>query len=85
MIWANSPVVKGNMIFLSIGYNYPAKMLKVNDDVSSLEEVYTNIAPGQPPPRAHRIGWLPVWILLDKQRHRGLGLPGLEHGRSDVR
>jgi outer membrane protein assembly factor BamB len=42
MIWANSPVVKGNMIFLSIGYNYPAKMLRVNDDVSSLEEVYTN-------------------------------------------
>lgn len=42
MIWANSPVVKGNMIFLSIGYDYPAKMLRVNDDVSSLEEVYTN-------------------------------------------
>ena len=42
MIWANSPVVKGNMIFLSIGYNYPAKMLRVNDDVSSLEEVYTS-------------------------------------------
>ena len=42
IIWANSPVVKGNMIFLSIGYNYPAKMLKINDDVSSLEEVYTN-------------------------------------------
>lgn len=42
MIWANSPVVKGNMIFLSIGYNYPAKMLKVNDEVSSLEEVYSN-------------------------------------------
>jgi outer membrane protein assembly factor BamB len=42
IIWANSPVVKGNMIFLSIGYNYPAKMLRVNDDVTSLEEVYTN-------------------------------------------
>jgi len=42
MIWANSPVVKGNMIFLSIGYNYPAKMLKVNDEVTSIEEVYTN-------------------------------------------
>jgi outer membrane protein assembly factor BamB len=42
IIWANSPVVKGNMIFISIGYNYPAKMLKINDDVSSLEEVYTN-------------------------------------------
>ncbi|MCK5135958.1 MAG: PQQ-binding-like beta-propeller repeat protein [Bacteroidales bacterium] len=42
MIWANSPVVKGNMIFLSIGYDYPAKMLKVNDEVTSIEEVYTN-------------------------------------------
>ena len=42
MIWANSPLVKGNMIFLSIGYDYPAKMLKVNDDLTSIEEVYTN-------------------------------------------
>lgn len=42
MIWANSPVVKGNMIFLSIGYDYPAKMLRVSDDLSSIEEVYTN-------------------------------------------
>jgi outer membrane protein assembly factor BamB len=42
MIWANSPLVKGNMIFLSIGYNYPAKMLKVNDEVTSIEEVYTD-------------------------------------------
>jgi len=42
MIWANSPVVKGNMIYLSIGYNYPAKMLKVNDELTSIEEVYTN-------------------------------------------
>ncbi|MBN1927817.1 MAG: PQQ-like beta-propeller repeat protein [Prolixibacteraceae bacterium] len=42
LIWANSPIVKGNMIFLSIGYNYPAKMLKVSDDLSSIEEVYTN-------------------------------------------
>lgn len=42
MIWANSPVVKGNMIFVSIGYNYPAKMLKVNDGVTSIAEVYTS-------------------------------------------
>jgi len=42
MIWANSPVVKGNMIFLSIGYDYPAKMLRVNDDITAIEEVYTN-------------------------------------------
>ena len=42
MIWANAPVVKGNMIYVCIGYDYPAKMLKVNDDLSSIEEVYTN-------------------------------------------
>jgi outer membrane protein assembly factor BamB len=42
MIWANSPIVKGNMIFLSIGYDYPAKMLRVNDEVTSLEEVWTS-------------------------------------------
>jgi outer membrane protein assembly factor BamB len=42
MIWANSPVAKGNMIFLSIGYDYPAKMLRVSDDLTSIEEVYTS-------------------------------------------
>lgn len=42
MIWVNSPVVKKNMIFISIGYNYPAKMLKVNEEVSAIEEVYTD-------------------------------------------
>jgi outer membrane protein assembly factor BamB len=42
MIWANAPVVKGNMIFLSIGYDYPAKMIRVNEDLSSIEEVYTS-------------------------------------------
>lgn len=42
MIWANSPVAKGHMIFLSIGYNYPAKMLRVNEDLTSIEEVYTS-------------------------------------------
>jgi len=42
MIWANSPVVRGNMIFLSVGYDYPAKMIRVNDDLTSIEEVYTS-------------------------------------------
>lgn len=42
MIWANSPVVKDDMIFVCIGYNYPAKMLRVNEDLSAIEEVYTN-------------------------------------------
>jgi len=42
MIWANSPVAKGRMIFISIGYNYPAKMLRVNEEVTEFEEVYTS-------------------------------------------
>jgi len=42
MIWANSPIVKGNMIFISIGYDYPARMLRINDEVNSIEEVYTS-------------------------------------------
>ncbi len=42
MIWANSPVVKGNMIYIAIGYDYPAKMLRVNEEVTSIEEVYTS-------------------------------------------
>ncbi|MDX2431486.1 MAG: PQQ-binding-like beta-propeller repeat protein [Bacteroides sp.] len=42
LIWANSPVVKENMIFISMGYNYPAKMLRVNEEVSAIEEVYTD-------------------------------------------
>jgi outer membrane protein assembly factor BamB len=42
MIWANSPVVKDHMIFLSIGYDYPAKMLRVNDNITSIEEVWTS-------------------------------------------
>jgi len=42
MIWANSPIVKDNQIFLSIGYNYPAKMLQVDKEVSSITELYTD-------------------------------------------
>lgn len=42
MIWVNSPVVKDDMLFLSLGYDYPAKMLKFNADFTGFEEVYTN-------------------------------------------
>ncbi len=42
VIWANAPVVKDDMIFLSIGYDYSAKMLKINADFTAIEEVYTN-------------------------------------------
>jgi outer membrane protein assembly factor BamB len=44
IIWANSPVVKEDMIFITQGYDYPAKMLRVTQDVSSIEEVYTTMA-----------------------------------------
>ena len=42
MIWANSPVAKGHMIFIAIGYDYPARMLRVSDDLTSIGEVYTS-------------------------------------------
>ena len=42
LIWTNVPLYKGNEIFLSMGYDYPAKMLKVNEDATGFEEVYTD-------------------------------------------
>ena len=42
LIWINIPVVKDNMFFLSMGYNYKAVMLKVNSTNTAFEEVYTN-------------------------------------------
>ncbi|WP_159516989.1 PQQ-binding-like beta-propeller repeat protein [Sunxiuqinia indica] len=42
LIWTNIPLVKGDEIFLSMGYDYPAKMLRVNADFSAFEEVYTD-------------------------------------------
>lgn len=42
MIITNIPLWKDDEIFLSMGYNYPAKMLKINDDQSGFKEVYTD-------------------------------------------
>ena len=44
LIWCANPVVKGNQIFISMGYDYSvgAKMLKLNSTNTALEEVYTN-------------------------------------------
>jgi outer membrane protein assembly factor BamB len=44
MIWCANPVVKGNQIFISMGYNYGpgAKMLRLNSTNRSFEEVYSN-------------------------------------------
>ncbi|MGQ8337986.1 outer membrane protein assembly factor BamB family protein [Sunxiuqinia sp. A32] len=42
MIWTNVPVYKGDQIFLTLGYDYPAKMVKVNSDATGFEEVYTD-------------------------------------------
>ncbi|WP_163711612.1 PQQ-binding-like beta-propeller repeat protein [Mangrovibacterium lignilyticum] len=42
LIWTNIPLIKGDEIFLSMGYDYPAKMLRVNDDRTGFEELYTD-------------------------------------------
>ena len=42
LIWTNIPLIKEDEIFLSMGYDYPAKMLKVKADRSGFEELYTD-------------------------------------------
>lgn len=42
LIWTNVPLCKNDEIFLSMGYDYPAKMLKINGDKMAFEEVYTD-------------------------------------------
>lgn len=42
MIWANTPLVHGDEIFLSMGYNYDAVMLKVAADGKSVSKKYVN-------------------------------------------
>lgn len=42
LIWANTPVFKGDRIFLSMGYDYNAKMLQVAPDGNSITEVFTD-------------------------------------------
>lgn len=42
LIWANSPVFKGDEIFISKGYNHPAVMLKVDPSGRSVSVKYIN-------------------------------------------
>lgn len=42
LIWTNTPVFKNDEIFLSMGYNYPAVMLKMDPSGTSVTEKWTN-------------------------------------------
>lgn len=42
LIWANTPVFKDDRIFLSMGYDYNAKMIQVAPDGNSVTEVFTD-------------------------------------------
>jgi outer membrane protein assembly factor BamB len=42
LIWTNTPVFKDDRIFLTMGYNYNAKMLQMAPDGKSVTEVFTD-------------------------------------------
>ncbi|MFW6277381.1 MAG: PQQ-binding-like beta-propeller repeat protein [Prolixibacteraceae bacterium] len=42
LIWANTPVYEDNEIFITMGYDYPAKMLVMDSTASSVKEKYTS-------------------------------------------
>jgi outer membrane protein assembly factor BamB len=42
LIWTNTPIFKDNMIFLTMGYDYNAKMIKMAADGKSVSEVFTD-------------------------------------------
>jgi outer membrane protein assembly factor BamB len=42
LIWTNTPVFKNDEIFLSMGYDYPAVMLKMDPSGTSVSEKWTN-------------------------------------------
>jgi outer membrane protein assembly factor BamB len=42
LIWTNTPVYKNDEIFLSMGYNYPAVMLKMDSTGTSVSEKWTD-------------------------------------------
>ena len=42
LIWTNTPVFKNNEIFLSMGYDYPAVMLKMDSTGTSVSEKWTD-------------------------------------------
>ena len=42
LIWTNTPVFKDDRIFLTMGYDYNAKMIQMADDGKSVKEVFTD-------------------------------------------
>ena len=42
LIWANTPIFKDNEIFITMGYDYPAKMLVMDSTATSVKEKYTS-------------------------------------------
>lgn len=42
LIWANTPIWDGDQIYISKGYDFPSKMLKVNAEGTGVTEVFTN-------------------------------------------
>ena len=42
LIWTNTPVFKDDQIFITMGYDYNAKMIKMADDGNSVSEVFTD-------------------------------------------
>jgi len=42
LIWTNTPVFKDNRIFITMGYNYNAKMIEMAADGNSVSEVFTD-------------------------------------------
>ena len=42
LIWCNIPTFKGRDIFLSMGYNYPAMMLQMNEQGTGVTEKWSN-------------------------------------------
>jgi len=42
LIWANTPIYKDNEIFITMGYDYPAKMLVMDSTATSVKEKYTS-------------------------------------------
>ncbi len=43
LIWANTPVVKGPDIFISMGYDYRNVMLEMSEDGQSVKEKWSNL------------------------------------------
>jgi outer membrane protein assembly factor BamB len=42
LIWTNTPVFQGDEIFITMGYDYPAVMLKMDSTGTSVSEKYTS-------------------------------------------